>query len=290
MRLKLVWKYALVLPFAAGLAAHAQDAPTGPVKLELRLKAGQSRTYRITGATDMVATLPGGVVKKTNTRTSGTFEMTVDRVNADGTYAVHVKPLGQSVTVDGKDTTPDDVPDAEVKATVTSDGRFSGVSGGKPESESAKAVMDGEDFLNTIFDKDVGFPTKPLTVGEGWADKIDSPIDEKQPKVTLNSKLVAVDMLNGKPVARVLHVIAEPIQDPSPEPGVTMTGTMEGGGLGTVDLDTGLVLDEQVILRLKVDVTAQNPSNSAQTVNLGNVANIKIHVQALPETSPAASA
>jgi hypothetical protein len=283
-------KTAFVLSLAAGLAAHAQTAPAGPVKLELKLKAGQSRTFRVTVDTDMAATLPGGVVKKTNTRSAGTFEMTVDRVNPDGGFSVRVKPVSQSISVDGQDKTPDDVPDTEVRANISTDGRFSDVTGGKKAGDAPTTVMDAEDFLNTVFDKTVGFPAKSLSVGQGWADQIDSPLDESQPKVTLNNKLMALDTLNGKSVARVLHVLAEPIVDPKPQEGVAMSGTIEGGGLGTVDLASGLVLDEQDILRLKLDVQAQNPNNTSQTLTLGSVTNIQNHEQALPEAAPAAAA
>lgn len=279
------WIAALALPLAAALPARAQAPAAAPVKLELKLKAGQAQTYRVTVETDLTANLPGGQVRKTNTRSAGTFEMTVDRVNADGGYLVRVKPLNQSLIVDGKDKTPEDLPDAEVRATLATDGRFSDLTGAKKAEESTAGVMDGEDFLNTVFDKTVGFPTKTLAVGQGWTDQIDSPLDESQPKVDLHNTLVAIDTLDGKQVARVLHVLATPIVDTKKQEGVTMGGSIEGGGLGTVDLASGLVLDEQDVLRLKVDVTAHNPSNAAQTVNLGTVANIRVHVQALPDST-----
>lgn len=276
------WTVALILPLAAVVPGRAQTLAAGPVKLELKLKAGQAQTYRVTVDTDLSAILPGGAVKKTNTRSSGTFEMTVDRVNADGGYSVRVKPITQSISVDGKDKTPEDLPDTEVRANLSADGRFSDLSGAKKSDDASPSVMDGEDFLNTVFDKTVGFPAKTLAVGDGWSDQIDSPLDDTQPKVDLHNKLVALDTLNGKTVARVLHILATPIVDAKKEQGVTMGGSIEGGGLGTVDLSTGLVLDEQDVLRLKVDVTAQNPQNAAQSVNLGTTANIRIHVLALP--------
>lgn len=279
------WIAALILPLAAAAPGRAQTPPAGPVKLELKLKAGQAQTYRLTVDTDLSANLPGGAVKKTSTRSMGTFEMTVDRVNGDGGYSVRVKPLSQSVSVDGKDKTPDNLPDAEVRATLLPDGRFTNLSGAQKAEGASTGVMDAEDFMNTVFDKSVGFPARTLAVGEGWTDQIDSPLDESQPKVDLHSKLVALDMLNGRPVARVLHVVVAPIVDAKKQEGVTMGGSIEGGGLGTVDLGTGLVLDEQDVLRLKVDVTAQNPSNASQIVNLGTIANIRVHVLALPDSA-----
>lgn len=263
-------------------AALAQDVPTGPVRLEINLKAGQTRTFKIVSDTILTTTLQGIEPKKTSTKSSGTFELVVDSVNPDGSYAIKVHTLKQTLTVNGTDTPAPDGSDAEIKATLTRDGRFRDVSGTPKAKDGAPSPMTGEDFLNTIFDKEAALPTQPVAVGETWKDKVESPVDNTQPKMTVNNKLVAVDLMDATPVARVLRIICEPIQNPTPEPGVTVSGKMEGGGLATMELANGLVADERDTLRLTVNVEAQNPANASQKVNLKTEANIKVRVQSVP--------
>jgi hypothetical protein len=96
---------------------------------------------------------------------------------------------------------------------------------------------------------------------------------------------VAVDTVDGAPVARVLRIICEPVQGPPQEPGVTVTGKMEGGGLCSLDLGSGLVTEERDALRLTMDIEAQNPANAAQKMSIRTEANIKVRVQS---TAPSA--
>ncbi|HEY3413309.1 MAG TPA: hypothetical protein VGM51_09680 [Armatimonadota bacterium] len=263
-------------------AALAQDVPTGPVRLDISLKAGQTRTFKIVSDTILTTTIQSLEPKKTTTKSSGTFEMVVDAVNPDGSYAVKIHTVKQALSVNGADTPAPDGADADVKATLTRDGRFRDVSGAPKLKDGVPAPMTGEDFLNTVFDKEAALPSQPVAVGETWKDKVESPVDNTQPKMTVNNKLVALDLMDATPVARVLRIICEPIQNPSPEPGVTVSGKMEGGGLATMDLASGLVADERDTLRLTVNVEAQNPANSAQKVNLKTEANIKVRVQSAP--------
>ena len=272
---------AVAFTVCAGVAL-AQTVPSGPVRLEINLKEGQTRTFKIVSDTVLTTTLPGIEPKQTTTKSSGTFELVVDAVNPDGTYAVKVRTVKQALSVNGTDTPAPDGADAEVKATLTRDGRFRDVSGTPKLKDGAPSPMTGEDFLNTVFDKEAALPTHPLAVGETWKDKVESPVDNSQPKLTVNNKLVALDLMDATPVARVLRIICEPIQNPSPEPGVTVSGKMEGGGLATMELASGLVADERDTLRLTVDVEAQNPANAAQKVSLKTEANIKVRVQSAP--------
>jgi hypothetical protein len=260
----------------------AQDAPKGPVKLEINLKAGQSRTFRVVNETVLTTSLPGSEPKKTTTKSTGTFELTVESINPDGSYAVRVRTLKQALSVNGKDVIAPDGSDAEVKATLSRDGRFRDATGKPKQKEGAPAPMDGEDLLSTVFDKEAALPSQPLAVGDTWKDKVESPVDETQPKLTVNNKLVALEVVDAVPVARVLRVICEAVPSPSQEPGVTVTGKMEGGGLATMDLGTGLISEERDALRLTMDVEAQNPADASQKVNIRTLADIKVRVQSSP--------
>lgn len=260
----------------------AQDVPTGPVKLEIKLKAGQSRTFRVVNETVLTTTLPGSEPKKTTTKSTGTFELAVESINPDGSYAVRVRTLKHALSVNGKDVPAPDGSDAEVKATLGRDGRFRDATGKPKQKDGAPAPMDGEDLLNTVFDKEAALPSHPLAVGDTWKDKVESPVDETQPKLTVNNKLVGLDLVDAFPVARVLRVVCEAVPSPSQEPGVTITGKMEGGGLATMDLGTGLISEERDALRLTMDVDAQNPADASQKINIRTVADIKVRVQSSP--------
>lgn len=264
------------------VASHSQQIPTGPVKLELNLKAGQTRTFKVVNDTVLGTAVGGTESKKTATKSTGTFELAVDSVNPDGSYSVRVRTLAQSLSVGGNDIPSPDGSDAEVKATLTRDGKFSNVSGAPKAKEGTPAPMSGEDFLDTVFDKEAALPSHTVAVGATWDDKVSSPVDEAQSKMTVHNALVALDLMDATPVARVFSVISEPVLDPSPQPGVSASGKMEGGGLTTMELSTGLVLDERDSLRLTMDVDAQNPADASQKVSIRTEANIKVRIQSIP--------
>lgn len=264
------------------VATRAQDVPTGPVKLELNLKAGQTRTFKVISDTVLGTSVAGAEPRKTATKSTATFELTVDSVNPDGSYAIRVRTLAQTLSVGGNTVPSPDGSDAEVKATLTRDGRFRDVSGAPKAKEGAPSPMTGEDFLDTVFDKEAALPSQAVSVGSGWDDKVSSPVDQNQAKMTVHNSLVALDLLDTTPVARVLSIICEPVQDPSHQAGVTASGKMEGGGLTTMELATGLVLDERDSLRLTMDVDAQNPADASQKISVRTEANIKVRVQSVP--------
>jgi hypothetical protein len=264
------------------IAGRAQEIPAGPVKLEINLKAGQTRTFKVVNESVLSTSVAGAEPRKTATNSTGTFELAVDSVNPDGSYAIRVRTLAGALSVGGNVVPPPEGFDAEVKATLTRDGRFRDVSGAPSLSKSGPAPMTGEDFLDTVFDKDAALPAQPVSVGATWDDKVASPVEQGDTKMTVHNALVAVDLMDATPVARVLTLICEPVQDPSPQPGVTAAGKMEGGGLVTMELSTGLALDERDALRLTMDVDAQNPADAAQKVSVHTEANIKVRVQSQP--------
>ncbi|HEY3267981.1 MAG TPA: hypothetical protein VGM37_13705 [Armatimonadota bacterium] len=267
----------LLLALAGAVSARAQ---TGPVSLLLRLKAGQTQSYRITTDTTLKTTLPNGEAKSTNNHTVATFDLSVESVNPDGSYAVRVKRTSHQLTVDGE--TPDnvDVGEAEATAKLGTDGRYSGLSAASKPKPDGPSGASPEDFLSTVFDDEVGVPTRAVAVGERWKDQVKSPVDTDQNKVTVNSRLMAVDDVDGKRVARVLRVIAEPLHATGPDKNVSSEGVLEAGSFTSNDLGTGLTQDERDVLHLQMDMTATSPAG--QTVKIGSDAHIRIHIEAIP--------
>lgn len=293
MKIRTVWvgmMAVLALAAGAGFAAPKEAAapkgaaavaePTSPVRLELRLKPGESHRFRVTEDTVMKASMPGGGTRRTAKITTATFDLLVDRVNADGSYAVRVRPGSQTVTVNGKDTPPD-APTTEATATLGRDGRLSNVSDPQPGEDEAEAGFDAREMLETLFDEDAGFPAQPVPLGGGWKDKIESPLDESAARVTVNNTLVALDVLEGKQVARVLNIAAEPIEAPADESGVAMSGTLEGGGLANIDLATGLPLESRDTVRMRVTVTGPAPVGEG-TISIESEVHVKFHLRAIP--------
>lgn len=271
-----------LLPIAV-LLASAVGAIAAPVRLEVRLEAGQSHRFRVVDETALSATLPGGGERKSNTRTTATFDLLVDRVNPDGTYTVRVRPGAQTVVANDRETTVDPLPEAT--ANLSRQGRISRITGPERSSGDSGSGYAARDFLEFLFDEEAGYPSNPVEIGGAWKYQVESPLDERAGRITINNTLLAVDELDGKQVARVLNIVAEPVQVPADEDGVTMAGTLEGGGLANVDLATGLPLEGRDTVRLRFTVSAPRPDGTG-SMDVATEATIKVRLHAV-EPDPA---
>lgn len=272
------WGVFIATTTVALAAAAPMDAaaPTGPARLELRLETGRAYRFQIDQESVSRAALPGGASRRNATRAGGAFDLTVERANTDGSYTVRVHPVSQTISINDRSVPVSDKDKGDVTANLSRRGLLSGLPERAEKKGEAEAIT-AADFLNTLFDEEAGHPASAVSVGESWKDVVKSPLDEKAGRLTVHSTLVALERLDGRGIARVLNVVSDPVKAPEDENGVTMEGTLEGGGLANVDIATGLPVEGRDVVRLKLNVSAPAPDGSR--IAFETETNISVHVR-----------
>jgi len=296
-----------LLVWAAVGQAYTQEVPTGKYRLVYKFKPGQENQYLLTQSTTVTSRMSigtgGSVPTRTETRTKLWILMKVLRVTQDGSAEIEQKlanyrkdiPVGRQKLVvivneggitqllddrivvgelPGVDTNLLDVTDATHERLFVSGVRLSMLPTGEQNTLSSTNADNGQVGLDTLSCVSEGFtpvfPDKPLTVGDSWSDEELVPLLKGSLKASVETTLVAVERVGGRPYARISKTLVSTVENDQADSGAkssaSVTGTftylfaIDEGRIEQVDYDivqTMPLPDMDVSMRSKVRGTVE---------------------------------
>jgi hypothetical protein len=268
--------------------SHAQAPPVeptaAPMTLTLSLAPGQIRAFKITVDQQGTINLAGsGQAMPLNTGLTCFAKLIVDKQNADGTWNARYKIGGMKMLMNG---TPMNMPNMaksyDIKGILNKSGGF------KPTEDLSKVggggfspAMSSSQTMNNVLGNLMILPDKPVSIGDTWTNSVPLPYDATgKSTLTINSKILGVDHLNGDGIVRIQHDTSGPINMSITQPmAMNISGTIVGSGVSQVSLNTGSPIDDRSTQHLKMDIKGTNPSGNGEQMNMALDMNVTSHVE-----------
>ncbi|HEY3267980.1 MAG TPA: hypothetical protein VGM37_13700 [Armatimonadota bacterium] len=279
-------KFRPVLPLVVLLSAplaNAQTAPVPPVtppvtapapesvQFTTKLTPGSIRSYKVTVDQKGTLSIPGsGQTMPIDAKVTSYVKMIVDKQNADGTYAAHIKLGGVKMTSNSPMPMPPVQDSYEVKGTIGKDGLFTADPTVDKKPGNALGMSPAE-TMTGIFRSLSAVPLTSVAVGDSWSSVIPLPLDPSgKSQIAVTSKLLGVDAVTGDRVARVQRDIEGPVNLQLTEPmPLSITGTMKGSGVSKVSVTSGQPLQDDSKVHLKMTIQAPNSAGNGEQTNMG---------------------
>jgi hypothetical protein len=272
----------------AGLAYAQTAQPTeAPVKIGLKLAPGITRGFKITVDEKGTMTLPGsGQNMPMNMGMTAYAKLFVDKANDDGTWAARYRIGGIKMEMNGA---PLNMPNSSSSQSITIKGIIA-----KNGSFLLTEVLDGGSsamgmgmspgqMMNNVLGNLMNLPDKPVNVGDTWQTVIPLPFDSThKSQLTVDSKIVGVDHLNGDQFVRIQHDSSGPLNMSISTPvTMNMTGTVKGSGVTKVSVNTGTPVDDRSTQHLTISLSGTNPSGNGEQMNMSIDMNVDSHIEAM---------
>jgi hypothetical protein len=266
-----------MLTLAAGLAcAQTETAAvvTTPapesVAFQLNLKPNTGRAQKMVVDVNGAMQMPGAQGSMPiNVRLEAATKFFVDKKNEDGTYDVRYRIGGIKMTMNGQPMPSGMAETMEIKAVMGKDGKVSKISG-LENAPAGGMGMDPTQMMRGALMNNVGFPDKPIAVGETWTVSAPMPFDPTgSSNVQVTNKLLSVETVNGQKIASIESKLAGPLkmdmQQPVP---MSMAGTLEGSTTVRMDVGSGLPIDSTGVTKVKTTMTIDNQAGNGEKMTM----------------------
>ena len=270
--------------------AQAQNAAPTPIKIELKLSPGQIRAFKISVDQKGTVTLPGsGQNMPLNTGITAYAKLIVDKQNSDGTWAARYKIGGMKMLMNGAPMTmPGNSGDMMIKGILSKTGTFA------PTEDLSKTAgmgmgMSAGQSMNNVLGNLMNLPEKAVIVGDTWTKVVPLPFDPTgKSSLSINSKVLGVDQLNGDQIVRIQHDTSGPLNLTITQPmAMNVTGTLKGSGVSQVSVNLGTPIDDLSTQHLVLTMTGQNPSGNGEKLNISMDVDVTSHIESVVLTRKA---
>ena len=276
----------------SGVAQAQNAAPTAPapIKIELKLSPGQVRAFKISVDQKGTITLPGsGQNMPLNNGVTAYAKLIVDKQNSDGTWAARYKIGGMKALMNGAPMTMPGATDGmTIKGTLSKTGSFT------PNDDQSKSAgmamgMSPSQSMNNVLGNLMNLPDRPVAIGDTWTNVVPLPFDTTgKSKLTVDSKVLGVDQLNGDQIVRIQHDTSGPLNLTITQPmTMNVTGTLKGSGISQVSVNLGTPIDDLSTQHLVLTMTGQNPSGNGEKLNISMDVDVTSHIESVVLTRKA---